>query len=70
MLWYTESLMGLMVRREKSVEQAVKFALANETDVTNLNGRVLISRVRLPQGIAEGRMCDCELIAKSVIVCH
>jgi hypothetical protein len=70
MLRDTKSSMGLMVGWEESVEQAVKFALANETHITNLNRRVLFSRVWLPQGVAESRMCDCELIAESVMVCH
>ena len=70
-LGYTKSSMGLMVCREKSIEQADKFALANETDVTDFNRRVLFSRVRLPERIAKSRMCNRKLIAKSVIVvCH
>ena len=69
-VWYTKSLMGLMVFREKSVEQAAEFAFANETDVTNRNRRVLFPRVRLPQCIAVSGMCNRDLIAKSVIVCH
>src|SRR6266702_3955289 len=47
----------------------MEFPGASETDVTNLNRREL-SRVRLPQGVAESRMRDCELTAKSVKVCH
>ena len=69
-IWYTKSLMGLMVFREKSIEQAAEFAFANETDVTNCNRRILSPRVRVLQGVAVSRMCNCDLFAKSVIVCH
>ena len=55
-VWHTKSLMGLIVFREKSVEQAAKCAFANVTDVTNCNRRVLFPRVRLPQGVAVSRM--------------
>src|SRR6266702_4825597 len=68
-LWYTGACMRRMTCGEQSIEYALEFAVANETDVTNLNGRGL-SRVRLPQGVAESRMRDCELIAKSVVVGH
>ena len=47
----------------------MEFAVANETDVTHLNGREL-SRIRLPQCVAKRRIRDCELIAKSVTVSH
>ena len=67
---YTKSFMGLMVFREKSVEQAAEFAFANETDVTNCKRRVLFPRVRLPQGIAVSRMCNRDLFAKSDVLCH
>ena len=67
-LWYTESLIGWMDFRIQGIEQAVEFALANETDVTNLNGRVLFSWARVPQGVAEIRMRDCKLSAKGVVV--
>jgi hypothetical protein len=70
MLWYAESFMRGMVFCEKSVEQAVEFAFANETDVANLSWRVLSSRVWLPQGVAESMILDRKLIAKDVIVCH
>jgi len=69
-LWYTVSLVRWMVCMEQSIEYAMEFASANETDIPNLNRRVPFSWVRLPQGIAETRICDCELIAKSIIVCH
>jgi hypothetical protein len=42
--WYTV----LCIRRQKSIEKAMKFPLAYETDVANLDGSVSIARVRLP----------------------
>lgn len=68
-LWDTESFMGWVVCGEKSIEYAVESAIANEADVTNLDGRRL-SRVRLPQGVAESRMRNRQLIAKSIMVWH
>ena len=66
--WYTAAFMRWMMCGEQGIEQAMEFAVANETNVTNLNWREL-SRVWLPQGVAESGMRKCELIAKSVIVC-
>jgi len=48
----------------------MEFAFANETDVANFYGRVQSSRVRLPQGVAEGRILDSKLIAKNIVVRH
>ena len=69
-LWYTERGMGRVAFREQSIEKAVKFALANVTDITDFNRMTLFSWVGLPQGVAESRMCNRNLNAKSVIVCH
>ena len=67
---YTKSLIGWMDVREQNIEQAVEFALANKTDVTNLNSRVLCSRIRLPKRMAKSRMRYCKLCTKSIIMCH
>lgn len=68
-----KSFMRWMVCREKSIEYAVKMALANETDVADFNW-VLISRVWIPQGMTETRICFSKLFAISIIVrrllCH
>jgi hypothetical protein len=68
-VWNTEFFMGWVVRGEQSIEYAVEFALANETDITDFDGKGL-SGIWLPQGVAESRMRNRELIAKSVIMCH
>ena len=61
--------MGWVVGGEQSIEYAVKSAFANEADIANLDGKGL-SGIWLPQGVAESRMRDRELITKSVIVGH
>lgn len=71
-LWYTKCGMGRVAFRKQSIEEAVEFALANVTDVTDFNGMAMFAWawVWLPQSVAESRMCDRHLNAKSVIVCH
>jgi hypothetical protein len=71
-LRYTESLVRFVVCWEQSIEQAMKLAFADETNVANLNRRVLFSWARLPQGVAETRIRFSELLAISVKVrqCH
>ena len=61
--------MGWVVGGEQSIEYAVESAFANEADIANLDGKGL-SGIWLPQGVAESRMRDRELITKSVIVGH
>jgi hypothetical protein len=65
-LWYAESCISRMVFRKQSIEQAPEFAPVDKTDVTNLDGEDLDSRRRKPQGVAETRMRDGELITISV----
>ncbi len=47
MLWDTISFMRWIICLEQSIEEAVEFASANETDITHLN-RWVLSWVRLP----------------------
>jgi hypothetical protein len=67
-LRYTKSLVRLVVCWEKSIEQAMKLAFADETDVPNLNRTVLFSWARFPQGVSETRIRFSELLAISVKV--
>ena len=70
-LWDTESFVGFMVFREQNIEEAVKLAFPNETDVANLN-RWVISWIWLPQSMAKSRIRFRNFLAKSIIVrvCH
>jgi hypothetical protein len=63
-LWNTEKLRWV-VPGEQSVEYADETAPDHITNVTNLSRRETSSLPRLPQGIPETWMCDCELITKN-----
>ena len=62
-LWDTEKLRWV-VPGEKNIEYVEKTVHEHETDVTNLSGREIYWRLRLPQGMPETWMCDCKLVTK------
>ena len=67
--WYTE-LMGWMIGRKKSVEEAMESAFAYKADIANLH-RIMETRgVGLPQGMTVSRILAGKFPTKDVVVGH
>ena len=60
--------MGRMIFGEQDVEKTVEFALANETDIAYLYGRIESPRIWHPQGVSMRSILDCDFFAVNVVV--
>ena len=68
MVFRNTVFMRRMIFREQNVEKTVKFALANETDIAYLNGRIKTTRIWYPQSMSMSSMFDCNFFTVNVVV--
>jgi hypothetical protein len=68
MMFRNTVFMGRMVFGEQNVEKTVKFALANETDIAYLYGRIKSPRIWHPQSVSMRSILDCDFFAVNVVV--
>jgi hypothetical protein len=68
-LWHAE-LVGWIVCRKQSVEEAMEIASAYESNITYLHRPIWVTWTWPPQGMSVRRILDCKLIAENVVVGH
>jgi len=60
--------MGLMVRREKNIKQAMEIAFSNEANVADLYGSIASPWTWFPEGVPINRILDREFFTKNFVV--
>ena len=60
--------MGIMVRREKNIEQAMEIAFSNEANVSDLYGSIASPWTWFPEGVPISRILDREFFTKNLVV--
>ena len=68
-LWNTKS-MGRIVWAEQNIEKTVELPFPDEADVANCHGRGSTAWTGLPKCVPVGRIFDCKVVPKNVVVGH
>src|SRR6266702_2454303 len=69
LLWNTNS-MGRIFWTKQNIEKTVELPFSNETDVANRHGGISTAWTWLPECVSIGRIFDCKVVAKNVVVGH